>query len=216
MRRSDKARADARASALDRLLGAGVLDQRQQSAVREFRRMRRPTAAAALAATRALLQARADAFYAPTDVVPLVQKRSARLQALWDAVGATAPGSASCRFPQDVCVPAAQRREVAEALGSAVPRVAPNALCVVAEVTSGELAGQLKLVAGPGGIPRGSLLPFVLGEQCLESELDGSSARNAYACDLVYSPGAGRERHVLVLHPDLRGGTPYANDFCGW
>ena len=125
--------ADARASALDRLLGAGVLDQRQQSAVRKFRRMRRPSAAAALTATRALLQARADAFYAPTDVVPLVQKRSARLQALWDAVGATAPGSASCRFPQDVCVPAAQCRKVAEALGSAVPRIAPNALCVVAE-----------------------------------------------------------------------------------
>jgi len=177
--------------------------------------MQRPTAAAALAATRALLQARADAFYAPTDVVPLVQKRSARLQALWDAMG-MAPGSASCRFPQDVCVPAAQRREVAEALGSAVPRIAPNALCAVAEVTSGELAGQLKLAAGPGGIPRGSLLPFVLGAQCLESELDGSTARNAYACDLLYSPGAGREQHVLVLHPDLRGGTPYANDFCGW
>ena len=107
-------------------------------------------------------------------------------------------------------------KKVAEALGSAMPRVAPNALCVVAEVTSGGLAGQLKLVAGAGGIRRGSLLPFVLGEQCLESELDGSTARNAYACDLLYSPSAGGERHVLVLDPDLRGGTPYTNDFCGW
>ena len=213
MRRRNEARADARASALDRLLSAGVLDQRQQSAVREFRRMRRPSAAAALTATRALLQARAGAFYSPADVVPLVQNRSARLQALWDAAGAAAPGSASCRFPQDVCVPAAQRREVAEALGSAVPLVAPNALCVVDEVTSGELAGQLKLVAGPGGIPKGSLLPFVVGEQCLESELDGSTARNAYACDLVY--GAQGQRHILVMHPDLRGATPYANDLCG-
>ena len=59
-----------------------------------------------------------------------------------------------------------------------------------AAVASGELAGQMKLVAGPGGIVKGSLIPFVVGELCLESELDGSTSRSAYACDLVYSRGA--------------------------